>query len=73
MATPPPGGDERSLEESPHLHLHSSTCAFTPPPTPSPTISAGSVLHDVSFSFGKRKSRKGIAVTGAFEDSARRI
>ena len=72
VAAPSPGGGQRSLEESPHLHLHSSTCAFTPPPTPSPTLSAGSVQLDVSFSHSKRKPRKGIAITGAFEGSARR-
>lgn len=56
LAAPSPGGDQRSLEESPHLHLHSSTCAFTPPPTPSPNLSTGSVQmqNEVSFSFGKK-------------------
>ena len=45
----------KSPRVSDQLHLHSSSCAITPPPTPSPTLSAGSAQHDVSFSFVEKK------------------
>ena len=55
VAPPSPRGDQKCLKVADHLHLQSSTCAFTPPPTPSPTFSARSEQLDVSFLFWPKK------------------